>query len=239
MKNLILSLILVSFLIYSSCRRPDKEETELKESKLETKSDTIKPESNYSGWEKYSIKGFGEISIPPEMEIQSGKFKKQIEKYRELNGLSGEQIVFQQKGLNSFEDDAENSYARVMIKTIISPSEGFGNLYNISIYDIELKEYDNEYKNEMAKNLKKQNIKITEWYPIHIAKVNRMQALLTSYNRKMGNNPEAFVRMYQFFNIDRHYFVTLSYRVSEKEKWESLFENILKSIKINKFKKVK
>lgn len=236
MKYLILHLIMVSLLICISCRRPNGEEAGNKKSIVESKSDTIKSEPNYSGWNKYSINGFGEISIPPEMEVQSGKFKEQIEKYRELNGLSGEQIVFQQKGLNSFEDDAKNSYARVMVKTIIDQKEEFGSLHNIPISESEFEEFEDEYKKELAKNMNKQNIKMTKWYPINIVSINDMEAMLISYVRKLGDNPEAYVRMYQFFNNDRYHIVTLSYRLIDKEKWEPLFEDILKKIKIEEIK---
>jgi len=232
LKRIVFFIISLSLIINQSCKPPKEYESQLEKPKVESSQGSTDTVSDFKDWVEYSIKGFGEISIPPEMEEQSGKFKEFNEKNRHLNGFSEEQIVFQQKGLNKFESDSKNTYARVMIKTIIGKKGEYSDLSEAPISNSELEDFEGEYKKEFEKNMKKQNINITKWYPIQIADINGNMAILTSYNRTLSNNPEAYVRMYQFFNNDRYHFVTLSFRITEKEKWETLFDKILNKIKI-------
>lgn len=195
-----------------------------------------KYDTDYSDWTKYDIKGFGEIKIPPDMEIQTGKYKELSDKFREINGFKEPQIVFQQKGMNDFKDDAKSSYARVMLKTIIKKKGDFGTLHNFPVSYQELRDADESFEEQMKAGLKKQNITITEWYPLNYSVVNGMSSILVSYKRQLGNNPEAIVQLYQLHNNDRMHSITLSYRITEKDKWEPLLKKVLKSIIINEIK---
>lgn len=226
-------MILLSNII-AFCHQQDR-----KQEKFISK-DTIEVKENegpkYSEWTKYDINGFGEIYIPPELEIQAGKYKEISDKYREINGLTEEQIVFQQSGLNEFDKEAFKTYARVMVKTRMEKVGDISTLYGLHLSKKELKQLDKILKEQLEGSLKSQSMKITKWFPVEIVIVNNMTALLQSYNRQMGDNPEVYVRLYQFHNYDRIHYITLSYRIADKEIWEPLFENILNSLKIIEIK---
>lgn len=236
MKQIILLLFI--FICLASCRVENKEQTktEKKDSlKSQSKADTIK--SVYEGWTKYEIDGFGEITIPPEMEVQKGKYKEMGEKFRKMNGLDGPQIVFQQSGLNDDETDAKSSYARVIIKTVVEKPGDYEKLNNLYAPKSELEEANDIMKEKLGKTMKKQGMDLVEWYPIEIKKVNGVPALYSSYVRKSVSSPSnVYVRMFQFHNYDRLHMITFSYRISEKEKWSNIFDNIISSIKITEVK---
>ncbi len=231
-KYSILVALLSIFFIF--CKPPENmQQKKIDENKISNDTTDLNNNSDkdFIDWIKYDIEGLGEIYIPPELEIQEGKFKELTDKFREINGLTEKQIVFQQSGLNKFKKDAFASYARVIIKTQMEKIGDVGTLYDLPISDTELKEFD--------KLLKKQyelSFKITEWYPVKIVEVNGMSAILISYKRKIGDNPEAFVRIYQFHNYDRIHTITLSYRITEEDKWRTMFDKILSSLKIIEIK---
>ena len=77
-------------------------------------------------FQKYSIPNLGEISIPLNMELQGGKYKELNNEVLEIInarvdlGLSPDgRYVFQQKGLNSFDKNGFNTYARIIIHTTL------------------------------------------------------------------------------------------------------------------------
>lgn len=230
--------LLITLICLSSCRVENKEQikSDNKDSlKSQTTVDSVK--SDYEGWTKYEIEGFGEIIIPPEMEVQKGIYKEMGEKFRKMNGLEDPQIVFQQSGLNDFEADAKASYARVLLKTSIDKPGAFERLYNLSASKNELKEANDMLKEQLEKAMKKQGMDLVEWYPLEIKKVNGAPALYNSYIRKSVSNPSnVYVRMYQFQNHDRGHSITLSYRISEKEKWSPIYDKIISSINITEVK---
>ena len=230
--------LLITLICLSSCRVENKEQikTDKKDSlKNQTKVDSVK--SVYEGWTKYEIDGFGEIIIAPEMEVQKGKYKEMGEKFRKMNGLEGPQIVFQQSGLNDDESDAKSSYARVIIKTVVEKPGAYERLNNLIASKSELDETNDLMKEKLGKMMKKQGMDIVEWYPLEIKIVNGATALYSSYIRKSVSNPSnVYVKMYQFHNYDRLHMITFSYRISEKEKWSNIYDNIISSIKITEIK---
>lgn len=231
-------ILLIALICLSSCRVENKEHIKSENNdslKMQSKVDSVK--SDYEGWTKYEIDGFGEIIIPPEMEVQKGIYKEVSEKFRKMNGLNDPQIVFQQSGLNDLESDAKASYARVILKTYVDKPGDFERLYNLSASKNELKESNDMLKEQLEKAMKKQGMDLVEWYPLEIIKVNDAPALYNSYIRKSVSNPSnVYVRIYQFQNYDRMHSITLSYRISEKEKWSSIYDKIVASINITEVK---
>jgi hypothetical protein len=223
------------FIVIGSCRHPDEKRSVQEKSASDSPTKTAIEEdtSEYTEWIKYEIDNFGEIMIPPEMEMQKGKYKELNDKLRSVAGLVGKQIVFQQAGLNDFDEVAANSYSRIMVKTLKSDLDFKGDLRNYPLNTEELSEMQDDFKSEFLSPMKSQGMQITEWFPVEIVRVNGMEAMLISYKRKIGKNPEAFVRMYQFLNGDMQHFVTLSYRVTEMDKWKHLLDKALSSLKIN------
>ncbi len=118
-----------------------------------------------------------------------------------------------------------------LLKTKISTPNSTSNLTDkIEISTSELKEFDYTLKNELSKSFT-----IVNWYPSEIISINDMYALLTSYERQSNSDPVVLVKMYQFQNNDRTHSITMSYRITDKDKWEIIFEKILNSLTIKTF----
>ena len=75
-------------------------------------------------------------------------------------------------------------------------------------------------------------IQIVDFYRPSVRTINGMQALCISYTRTVGRNPPALVQTYIFDNYDRTHSLTMSYRVTEEEKWNQYFPAILASFRI-------
>jgi len=224
------------FVAITGCKHPDEDRRVQEKSVYDSiaNSEINVNISEYTDWIKYDIDNFGDIMIPPEMELQSGKYKEMNDKLRSIAGFVDKQIVFQQSGLNDFDGSAKESYARIMLKTSKSDLDIDGDLYDFPLSEYELEEMQSEFEKEFTKSMKSQKIQITEWYPIKIVRVNGMEGMLMSYKRKLGNNPEAFVKTYQFLNGSKQHLVTLSYRITDADKWKPLLDKALSSLSISK-----
>ncbi|MBK6978853.1 MAG: hypothetical protein IPH28_18645 [Cytophagaceae bacterium] len=109
--------------------------------------------SQSTDFENYRIIEVGSISIPNNMEIQSGNFKKLSETYqKEMSKkfgyeVSDNRIVFQQKGLNDLEKQGFASYVRVILETEIGNFGDFDKLTNkLTATPQEISEISKEFK---------------------------------------------------------------------------------------------
>ncbi len=258
-KTKILLLVIVFSFVYSCSKSEQKKEPdELIKEVLEQKTQD-KPEDLATikdGWERIYIKELGSIDFPPTMEVQSGDYKKNNDKYKKtVFDIEPSKVTLQQKGLNSFSKTAYEKYVRVLISTMKGEVNDFEKL-NFDITKVS--EYDMIELNIMSKNnilniLSKQNnaenlfskqnnadsfsnIKMIEWYPVKLEKINGMSCIHISYKRQLNNNPIVFVNTYIFQNNDRMHDLTMSYRVEEEKNWKEDFELILKSFRITNIK---
>lgn len=187
-----------------------------------------------STFENYKILNVGYISIPNNMEIQSGNYKKlndsvqkQISKKFGYE-VSDDRVVFQQKGLNTLSQSAFNSYARVILETEIGKPGDYEKLTTkVTSTEAELAEINNAVKLEISKT-----IKLITWNGVSIVTINGRSALKISYVRQIGDNPSVWVDIYRFQNNDRMHSLTLSYRQTDVLVWKPLFAKILKSYTI-------
>lgn len=192
-----------------------------------------------SNFENYKLSDLGYISIPNKMEIQSGDYKKISETIQNEIGkkfgyeISGNRVVFQQKGLNNLEKNGFISYARVIIETDISNYGNFEKLTtNYTATQSELNELNYELKRQIQQSFYGTGLKLISWYGVSITKVNGKTALKISYSRQLNDNPNVIVNVYSFQNNDRIHRLTLSYRKSDESTWKSLFAKILNSFTI-------
>ncbi|MCG3873085.1 hypothetical protein [Psychrobacter sp. Ps7] len=191
-------------------------------------------------FQKYSIPNLGEISIPLSMELQGGRYKElnnevlEIINARADLGLSKDgRYVFQQKGLNSFDKNGFNTYARIIIHTTLGNYSEYASLKDpYALTAFERNQLSKQLRTQTTQSLAKINIKIIRWYGINPVKINDQNALEISYLRQLGNNPYVAVRAYYFENNDREHLVTVSYRLSDEKVWKPLFIKSLKSLKI-------
>ena len=180
------------------------------------------------------IEAFGSITLPPEMEIQSGNYKTLTDKLKEILGIESESVVFQQKGLNDFNKDGFSTYARIMIKTITSSPGTYPDLKKNKLSRKDLKDIEKELKDEIENSLSPMNIFITKWYPVATEDIDNFTSVKVRYDRQLGDNPEVEVEQYMIFNNDRIHIMTFSNRIEDRNEWTSVFDDVKLSILINR-----
>ena len=182
-----------------------------------------------TGWERVSIPEVGYIDIPPSLELQD------IKKNPMLSLPNQNALFIQQKGLNDFKQSSFGTYVRVIIETEISGDNEYEKLdtkYYVS--KKELEELDDILKPQFENPY----TTIIDWFPISTIDINNIRALLIHYTR-VGHSKDKYpvdVKMYKFQNYDRLHTVTVSYRIRDKYKWNSVLEDVLKSFTITNVK---
>lgn len=151
-----------------------------------------------------------------------------------IHGFDVFDLTAQQKGLNEFSSSGYERYARVIINTTYGNTGDYENL-NFNIEEItqsDKNELNIFFRDEMQNSFSANGLKLVEWYPLKVEKINGMSCFHISYVRQIQDNPVVIVHGYLFQNNDRIYNLTLSYRISESNYWASDFDTILKSFRI-------
>ncbi len=201
-------------------------------------------------WATFSIQDVCNITIPPSMELRddnssAGRLFSAINPllYKMLcddcDVFSDQsRIVFQPVGLNSDNlrdiDMATSTYARIIIE--------FGYNYDVSQDDIksmtatDLVEYDEiigkQYKSEFYYAQQAMgNTGTLVWHPVKRERIGEKYCLVLDYDRS-GLQGMVKVKKYIFYYNDKEIDVTMSYRISEKGKYENDFEKAIKGLKI-------
>ncbi len=195
--------------------------------------------SQSTDFENYRIIEVGSISIPNNMEIQSGNYKKLSETYqKEMSKkfgyeVSDNRIVFQQKGLNDLEKQGLASYVRVILETEIGNFGDFDKLTNkLTATPQEISNISKEFKSQIQQSFAGTGLKLITWNGISIVTINGRTALKISYLRQLNDKPYVVVNMYRFQNNDRLHSLTLSYRQSDEATWKPLLTKIANSFTI-------
>lgn len=187
-----------------------------------------------TGWTRVNIINVGFFDIPESMEVQKGKYKESIDATKKIKGYNVAQLTAQQKGLNEYNNKSYEKYARVLVETELGKMGEFEKInFDISVFtQTDINQINNTFKKNVKLGLESVNLKLIEWYPIKVEKVNGMSCIHVSYIRQLHDKPNVLVHMYMFQNNDRMHKFTLSYRLSESEYWKTDFATILKSIRI-------
>lgn len=195
--------------------------------------------SQSTDFENYRILELGSISIPNNMEIQSGNYKKLAETYqKEMSKkfgyeVSDNRIVFQQKGLNELEKKGLASYVRVILETQIESYGSFEKLTKkLTATQQEISEMSTEFKNQFEQGFAGTGLKLITWYGVSIVTINGRNALKISYLRQLSDKPYVVVNIYRFQNNDRLHSLTLSYRQSDEATWKPLLTKVANSFSI-------
>lgn len=188
-----------------------------------------------AGWTRIYIKNLGSFDLPPTMEVQKGKYKEYVDEARKIKGFDAPQITAQQKGLNEMGQKGFEKYARVILETTFGSSGDFEklNFDIINIKQADVSELNLFYKQQIQESFSGTGLKLIEWYPIKVEKVNNYSCIHVSYKRQLHDEPFVLVHIYYFQNYDRMHSMTLSYRVSETDYWKADYSTILKSFRIN------
>ena len=192
--------------------------------------------SQSTDFDNYRILEVGSISIPNNMEIQSGNYKKISEIYqKEISKkfgyeVSDNRVVFQQKGVNDLDKQALATYVRVILETDIG---NFGDYEKLSTKLIatpqEISDISKEFKTQIQQSFAGTGMKLITWYGVSIVTINGRTALKISYLRQLNDKPFVVVNMYRFQNNDRLHTLTLSYRQSDEATWKPLLTKIANS----------
>lgn len=183
----------------------------------------------------YKVVNFGFISIPSNMEVQSGLYKKLAENFHLLWGtidyeILENRVVFQQKGVN--EGNGSDTYARIILETHLGKPGDYRPLNSTDEYTrAELNEIEDAFSDESFSN---SGIKIVTWNGVENYKVNgKYSSIRVSYVRQISDNPYVCVEILSIENNDRMHVLTFSYRIKDSIPWFSLFDKVKSSITID------
>lgn len=169
----------------------------------------------------------GSIDMTSNLEIKGGF-------YNYVNPKNASALILQPNGIDNEDISALNSYMRIMYETFIGEPGDFNNINElIQYHDNELNFIDNQFKNDFIEDFAKNNLRIIKWNTIEIVELNNMSALKISYTRQWRAEPYVNVEIYRIFNNDRFYSLTISYRESEKGKWEEAISTAKSSFRID------
>jgi curved DNA-binding protein CbpA len=195
--------------------------------------DTLKNDSNF---ERIMLTDIGYISIPKELELQSGHYKEFNESFQKMLAekfkfeIADKRIVFQQKGLNELEKEGFASYVRVIIETQIdNQSDYLKQSDDFSATAEEQAELNSIFRQQTEQSFRGTNLRIIQWENTSIVNVNQSKAIKISYVRQLNDNPTVHVDMYQFHNNDRMHTITISYQQKNSNKWKPLLDKVINS----------
>lgn len=191
--------------------------------------------SAYAQTTEYVCNGKYKIELPSKVELQHSELNTirqattQGGKMRVMISTNSGHITFQQKGLNAEEKSAFNKYCRVIIEYFKedrnNPTYGRGDRIVVDkdlLYDV------TEYAKESCAQSGTPFIRLISLEPLSI---NGLPVLYYSYKRKgwEGTQPPVIVNVYRVFNKYESVTLTFSYREKERELWNNIHDNIVRT----------
>ena len=149
-------------------------------------------------------------------------------------------FTLQQVGLNELSPAAFDEYRRVIFKTFyLNPGEEvFRANEKYTLSRQELAEIQNKWTNQLHEGYADLNSmglgdnKIIDSGSLEIVEVNGMFPLVWTYKRQLNDNPAVLVKQYVFWNYDKEYYLSFSYRVVDEEECREIYNRILNSFKL-------
>ena len=191
----------------------------------------VNPESRFippKNWNGYIISNSFFISVPNTLELRKiDDPYTQMVKDREWYGMKIDlnNVVFQQKGLATNQQEAYNTYCRI----IIAVEKGNSGDYLLST---DYEDLDAETI-QMFRDLASQNIGeyIIGKPNVCWVHIEDFYGIKVQYLRTGAEGNRTCVNTYYFFNNDRLATLTLSYRQSDADKWQDDLKNIVRTFK--------
>ena len=200
-------------------------------------------QASKSDSKKILITDVGYISIPNELELQSGNYKNYAESRQKLMAqkfnyeIPDQRIVFQQKELNELTEKGLSSYVRVIIETTLgSRGEFFKQSDDYSMSATEKKEIDLVYKQQIEQMFRWSNVRVIKWDGVMVVNINQSKAIKISYTRQLNDNPYVCVDMYVFHNNDRMHTILIEYQQKDSNKWKPLLDKVINSFHLTNIK---
>ena len=157
-----------------------------------------------------------EFDVPNEMEIQTGTMKETAKLIYKINGLEykSNDVVLQQKGLNSFDPEAFKTYFRI----ILTPKEEITGVYAVINNKFE-KKVKRQYYEQEAKKALLSNTTYLKTIPMENRQIAGIDCEVYGYERQMEGKPPVTVHHYLIVNKGKLLSLTASFRTAESEKW--------------------
>lgn len=179
---------------------------------------------------KLILNGVADFVIPEEMEIQGGEYlinkntiiKNNIPCYE----INPKKVIMQPKGINDGKVSPMYNYARI----IYQPE----NFIKVEFTVKGCSKLDSLYHSNIDSACGLINSRIISWSGTETIIVNGSNIFKTSYIRQMNENPEVLVEIYYFFVKNKGYSITYSYRLENKNIWESKFRESINSLNLYK-----
>ena len=175
-----------------------------------------------NGFARTAIPEVGTIDVPPLMELQSEEMTRKVTEAVKDAGMFNKnkktEFVLMQKGLQY--------YSRIMVSTYAA--EVGLRLMDPIAEKSELVEFDSQ----LEEQIRKTGIRVLSSQPLEELTLNGMHCFKKPYRRQSKSDTPVKVNMYIFFNRNQTIYLTMSYRETESNIWEPLFEKSLRSFRI-------
>lgn len=180
---------------------------------------------------QYVLGGRFFIKIPDCLEYQDRIMKKNVDHIHQQMGINyDDKVVFQRKGMNdAYLTVRQPSYEKVFYEMHLTEAETFKKLGS-AFTPSEI----TAYSNDILATMKSSNsILLLNWDKPYNVKIGNLSVLKISYVRQFTGNEAVKNTSYYIQDNDRLHIISLSYRVSQAEIWQSVMSKIILSLTTN------
>lgn len=188
---------------------------------------------SWAQYTTYEIENVGTISVSDDMELQAGAYAEQIRGVLNILRVgANDRVVFQQKNLNTLEEDSFGTYARIIVETYYGDYATMNPNQRVTVQDLQT--IGKAMKQKLQNDFSGTPIKLLSFLGTTTVKINNQLAIKSSYTRQYADNPPVRVDYYVFQNRDRTHNITLSYRIEDATQWKNKLQHSINSVKIIK-----
>ncbi|GGG52034.1 hypothetical protein [Bizionia arctica] len=192
-----------------------------------------------SNLQKYEIQNAIEISVSTELELrgEGSAYNVIMDDIRDdynpkhIIDIGKSKLIFQPKGTDAFKESAMDDVTRILITHFEIESNTFPK-WNFQLNKQELNEANEYFEKETTKELKTLPFEndIIEWSPFKMGNVNGLSYIKGSYISSTEGD-KSYNEMYQFFNKNEKVIIAFSTSISNKKKWDGIFNEMIKTFK--------
>ena len=188
---------------------------------------------SWAQYTTYEIENVGTISVSDDMELQADAYAEQIRGVLNILRVgANDRVVFQQKNLNTLEEDSFGTYACIIVETYYGDYATMNPNQRVTVQDLQT--IGKAMKQKLQNDFSGTPIKLLSFLGTTTVKINNQLAIKSSYTRQYADNPPVRVDYYVFQNRDRTHNITLSYRIEDATQWKNKLQHSINSVKIIK-----
>lgn len=191
-------------------------------------------------YKKYDIKNLGTLEVSDRMELQGGAFLALSKSYASTTGVNvvnDDDAIFQQPGVNDFLPHGKDTYVRLMLRTVVGERAEYATLNDpLNLTQEQIGSMDRERRAVVENDMRKMGMGMTleKWDGLRISTINGYKALHFGYIRRLGTKPPVRVEEYMVQNMDRVHYITVSYRIEDRDIWWPALQRSLSTLQIRK-----